>query len=408
VKDNTVNIITQSGVCCGCGTCQPVCPVNCITMQIDKDGQYQPVIDMNVCTNCGLCFKVCPNSEFNYKNEIAVPEEVYSGYSLNEELRYNSASGGLVTQLLADGLRQNEFDAVVVVTGDKPSDYKASIVTNEKELFEAKASKYSQVDVNIILDKLNDSNYKKICYVGLPCHIRGVEKYLGVKKRLSEKIVLKFSLVCGQSLKHTAIDRQLNILKIEKKLLEKYSFRGDGWPGNQKITGNNRNIKVAYTDKKAMGGLFASPLSGVDACLYCEDHFGCKADISFCDAWHLKGKEDGDGITSALCYSNNGKSFIKRVHKQSDTFFIKTDNFDNIISVQGHMRPTPVINFLLKKRIKDSRIKLASELNVSGAATIAAIFYSFSVKILKIIGIKRLPLSVLSLSRGLKKILQIK
>ncbi|NPA44923.1 MAG: 4Fe-4S dicluster domain-containing protein [Chlorobi bacterium] len=409
IKNKTVNIIVEKEVCCGCGTCQPVCPVSCITMQLDEDGQYKPVIDMDICTNCGLCFKVCPNNEFNYKNNIKKPQEVFSGYSTNEELRYNAASGGLTTQLLIDGLNRNDFDAVVVVTGDKPAEFKATIVTTTNEILNAKASKYTQVSVNIVLKELEKNSYTKICYVGLPCHIRGLDKYLKVKKKLAEKIVMKFTLVCGQSLKHTVVDKQLKIIKVKKESLLRYSFRGEGWPGFQNVDSTLGNKKIAYTDKKAMGGLFASPLSGVDACLYCEDHYGSQADISFCDAWHLKNKENNNnGITSALCYSEKGVGLIEKYVGTEADVFIKKDDFANILSVQGHMKPTPSVAYLLNKKINNSRIDLKSELNISALSVIAAMVYTVSVRLLNLIGLNRLPLGLLSLSRGLKKILQIK
>lgn len=41
--------------CTGCGTCEPVCPVEAISAE---DPIY--VIDKEVCIDCGACDDVCP------------------------------------------------------------------------------------------------------------------------------------------------------------------------------------------------------------------------------------------------------------------------------------------------------------------------------------------------------------
>ena len=42
--------------CIGCGACEPVCPVNCIS-ELD-DGRRK--IDPDACVDCGACAGVCP------------------------------------------------------------------------------------------------------------------------------------------------------------------------------------------------------------------------------------------------------------------------------------------------------------------------------------------------------------
>lgn len=49
--------ITDKKKCCGCAACIQRCPKHCITMHIDKDVFWYPVVDMSVCVNCHLCEK---------------------------------------------------------------------------------------------------------------------------------------------------------------------------------------------------------------------------------------------------------------------------------------------------------------------------------------------------------------
>lgn len=42
--------------CIGCGACEPVCPVECISA-LDDDKR---IIAEDVCIDCGACAEVCP------------------------------------------------------------------------------------------------------------------------------------------------------------------------------------------------------------------------------------------------------------------------------------------------------------------------------------------------------------
>lgn len=41
--------------CISCGSCEPECPVSCIS-----SGDERYVIDESVCIECGACANVCP------------------------------------------------------------------------------------------------------------------------------------------------------------------------------------------------------------------------------------------------------------------------------------------------------------------------------------------------------------
>jgi NAD-dependent dihydropyrimidine dehydrogenase PreA subunit len=44
-----------SDACTKCGSCEPVCPQECIS-----EGDTQYVIDADSCVDCGLCADECP------------------------------------------------------------------------------------------------------------------------------------------------------------------------------------------------------------------------------------------------------------------------------------------------------------------------------------------------------------
>ena len=46
--------------CCGCSSCEMICPNNAIIMSDDDEGFWYPFIDKEKCILCGKCIDVCP------------------------------------------------------------------------------------------------------------------------------------------------------------------------------------------------------------------------------------------------------------------------------------------------------------------------------------------------------------
>ncbi|MFW9949984.1 MAG: 4Fe-4S binding protein, partial [Candidatus Thorarchaeota archaeon] len=55
----STKLIKEKNLCCGCGLCVAVCPVNAIDY---TEGTFE--IDEESCIECGLCFSACPRSFF--------------------------------------------------------------------------------------------------------------------------------------------------------------------------------------------------------------------------------------------------------------------------------------------------------------------------------------------------------
>ena len=45
--------------CTSCGVCATICAKKAISMQLDEEGFYRPVVDVSLCNDCGLCTTVC-------------------------------------------------------------------------------------------------------------------------------------------------------------------------------------------------------------------------------------------------------------------------------------------------------------------------------------------------------------
>ena len=89
--------LCETELCTGCGACASICPVRCIDMKPDDEGFLRPSIDVANCTGCNHCEEICP---ILGKQSIENNETVaYAAINLDEEIRYNSTSGGIFTLL---------------------------------------------------------------------------------------------------------------------------------------------------------------------------------------------------------------------------------------------------------------------------------------------------------------------
>ena len=67
--DNIRQVIEQKR-CVGCGACRNICPTGAISLELNKEGFYQPNLSTEKCIQCSLCDKVCPVGNVQYINSF--------------------------------------------------------------------------------------------------------------------------------------------------------------------------------------------------------------------------------------------------------------------------------------------------------------------------------------------------
>jgi len=278
-------------------------------MKLDHQGFYKPTLDESKCKFCDLCVKVCPALEkpknpYKDNRPVSNAEEkgeligfynnVYVGYSEDDELRKNCSSGGLVTSLLIELLEKDLVDYIVAVDSDSkdPLKFTPVILESKEDILACSGSKYTPVPQSTSISQILKKE-GKYAVVGLPCHIQGFCKATENINELEERIKFKISLFCGGTTSLNATKRLLNSLDIKEENVSEIDFRGEGWPGYFKIENKDgTEIMVPYGDIKAMGGVFSSALYRPLFCSLCDDPFGRFSDVSLGDAWHKKAEDD--------------------------------------------------------------------------------------------------------------------
>ena len=292
--------VVQEGLCCGCGTCAGICPANAIKM-IKTPGLHKPQIDENKCIHCELCIQSCPGHSVNFEDlSLKIFGEPYKsssegkylscyvGYSTDDKIRYNSTSGGLITQLLLFALENNIIDGVLTtkMRKDNPLETEPFIARTREEIIEASKSKYCPVAANICLTEILKED-GRFAVVGLPCHIHGIRKAEQLNKQLKKKIVLKLGLLCSHTVDFEGTKFIINKMGFSEDEITSIAYRGAGWPGSMRIktkSGVSSRLPLVgswYAYWIVFSSFFFTPMR----CTMCPDQAAELADISFGDAW---------------------------------------------------------------------------------------------------------------------------
>lgn len=216
----SVKVIKDSHLCCGCGLCVSICPVNAISLSDDVFS-----VDEDACFNCGLCFSCCPRSFFPNElkrskqqadSEIKISKELNSYYTIcsaqtkNNNIKEVAQDGGIVTTLLKIAFQQNLIDgALAVGNSGEPHKPLPVIIDNEEDLLKTAGTKYTNSPSLKILG--NTSKYKNIAVVGTPCMMQALKKisFYPLNKPFYDNISLKIGLFCMESFDYEQIKKLL-------------------------------------------------------------------------------------------------------------------------------------------------------------------------------------------------------
>jgi len=176
--------VIDQKVCNYCGCCVSVCPSGCLST-----GDESPQL-IGECDKCGVCYMACPRTflpmtsiqKWLFKTEEIPPLGSYTkavlASSNNKEILDRAPDGGIVTTIFTYLLDNNLVDAVI--TTGKQHDCvwcyhpKPMVITDSDELLDAIDRKY---DPNPLLTVLKEtSNFKKVAFVGLACHVLALKK----------------------------------------------------------------------------------------------------------------------------------------------------------------------------------------------------------------------------------------
>jgi len=343
--DKTISKVVESGLCTGCGTCAGICPQQCIAMIEDTSkGIYLPHLELEKCNECGICLKACPGHEVDFRalnleifgtgpTDSFVGNYInsYVGHSTDYDLRYNSASGGLVTALLIFALEEGIIDGALITKMDDGNPLRPHpfIARTKDEIISAAKSKYCPVPLNIGLKEILQED-GKFAIVGLPCHIHGIRKAETIMSSLKSKIVLHLGLYCNHTPSFLATQYILQKVKVRPEEVAKLEYRAEGWPFTMRIILRSGKQLLLPNYWGNGFGFFFYP----ECCLMCLDKSSELSDCSFADAWLPELAYDRLGSSMVICRSAIGAKLLEDA-RQLNLIKLKEIPKSKMVKAQG-------------------------------------------------------------------------
>lgn len=314
--------------CTGCGLCKSVQNVK---INMNKKGFLEPDIK-----DVYLQKKVCPvNGEATrgvYAKDIWGPRlSTKIGWASDKKIRKKASSGGILTSIACWFLKSGKADAILQtkVNSDNPITTEFTCSDTIEQVLECCGSRYAEsAPLMDILSYLKEN--KKYVFIGKPCDVQVLRKYLEDKPELNNKIVCYLSFFCAGIPSYNANKKLIKKMGCNVDDLSEFNYRGNGWPGF--ATAVDKHKKTYKMDYNSSWG----QVLGRDKrkfCRLCMDGIGLFADIACGDAWYKTSDNEPDfsehdGRNIIFVRTERGAKILREVELKGDIHIEKEQLFE--------------------------------------------------------------------------------
>jgi coenzyme F420-reducing hydrogenase beta subunit len=317
--------VISSGLCIGCGSCVGQLAGGDAKMALNRYGQFEPRGSQAWLNRKSQAMaQICPFSpratDEDHLAEVRFPtapsldarlgrfEENYVGAVAEEDYRANGSSGGMVTWVAAELLRQGLVDGVAHVgpTPDSDGFFGYRISRTLSELRSGAKSRYYPVELSGVIETIRNEQ-GRYAVVGIPCFIKAINLLRQTDPVLQERITHTLGLFCGHMKSARLVESfawQLGV-DIDAVAQPEYRLKNPERPANWYTAhlalkdGTTRQQDWWHLCDGDWGaGFFMS-----SACNFCDDVMAETADIAFGDAWVEPYSSDGRGTNVVIVRS---------------------------------------------------------------------------------------------------------
>ena len=320
--------IVRSGMCIGCGSCVAQANAPDTHMQFDAYGQLKPHGPPAWLRRRSARFThTCPFSPAA-RNEDALAAELfptaaqsdaalgrfqtaYVGYVAEEDFRLQGSSGGMVSWVATELLRQGCIDGVVhVVATEDPHNegrfFRYRLSRTEADIRAGAKSRYYPVALSDMLTMMR-AVPGRYAVVGIPCVIKAVQLLRRADPMFRARIRFTLGLFCGHMKSARFIESFAWQMQVPLRDIVRVEFRYKAperpanWY-NARLTLRDGRIVQKDWWHLADGDWGAGFLMNA-ACNVCDDVVAETADISCGDAWVEPYSSDGRGTNVVIVRS---------------------------------------------------------------------------------------------------------
>lgn len=314
--------ITDKKECTGCNACHDICPKQAISLNVDIEGFWYPIVNKDKCIDCGLCERTCPviNIQELKKNDFERPV-CFAAIHKNIEVRFGSTTGGLFSALAEQMYKEGGYVGGAIY--DEDFAVKHFISNNPKDLIRLRQSKYSQSRTEGIFQEVKRLLLagEKVLICGTPCQMAGLRRFL--KKDYENLIIVDF--ICKSITSPKFYSKYLDYWerKAGSKLVAfKFKDKELGWRNLVKRF-DFKNGKTLYSraqDNDLYSSAYHNNIVSRPSCYNCQfKGFPRMADITIADFWgcekyaKYRDLDDNAGTSAVMCNSQKGLDFFKKL-----------------------------------------------------------------------------------------------
>lgn len=317
----TLDRVLKGQLCTGCGLCASIAGP-AVEMQTVAPGYSRPRQVAPISSEAErVISSTCPGA-------VAAPwaeapnvdpywgpwREVLTGHALDERVRYEGSSGGVLSALLIHALETDLIDRVVHVEADR-GDPTRNIVTCSRTPSEVLAGAGSRYTASSPLESIDEALKQggAFAFVGKPCDVSALRLLARTDARVDRHVALVLSFFCGGMPSHDGVLRILAAMGTTIDEVTAFRFRGQGWPGTAAATLRNGDVRqMSYAD--SWGGYLSKQVQF--RCKICPDAVGGVADIACADAWYgdesgYPSFDEGEGRSLIIARSAIGDTLLK-------------------------------------------------------------------------------------------------
>lgn len=308
--------ILKDKLCVGCGYCVENCPTSALTLREDLYGYLKPHCNKEKCVNCNKCIMECPVYMDRDVAKKSLPK--CHVFQASDQMRQQSSSGGFFGTVAEYLLLHGGY--VCGAAWNKDFTVSHILIHEVADLPKLQKSKYVRSDICSVLKDIKKiiENKNYILFVGCPCQVAAVKKFIG-----ESAFLLTIDLVCTEAPSFKVFKYYLrenytleNILSIE------FRNKDNGWRADAlKILQKNEKetlVHMSDPSQTAFHGRMMMALS-CEHCNYAS--LDRKGDLSIGDAWgvpeHAPELDDSRGTSIVLVNSEKGNRLYDEIKKKA-------------------------------------------------------------------------------------------
>ena len=314
MQNCAINIIGEEK-CVACFACSSVCNKNALDFIYNKEGFLKAEVNNN-CVDCGLCNKYCPQIQKKTTNKPS-DLKVLGGWSLDHEIRLNSSSGGVFSEIAIEFIKNEGFVCGVQWKNNRSEHF---ITRNIDDLKLMRGSKYIQsCNLDLIYDEIIQlvKQGNKVLFSGVPCQIAAIKNIVKSSNLFTVEVAcLGFP---SYNILHKHCNETYNLKSIDYL---QFRNKEKGWKEFSLLYQNK--IRISHK-KDLFYNLFMSKYIISEACSFCNyNEIPRSADITLADFWGVpKDYADIKGVSLIVTNHHLVIETINNITSKSKFFNFK-------------------------------------------------------------------------------------